>query len=303
MDCSHCGKFKSHHRCQTIVGQGEGCLAHDNITRICGIIICAICSTSFENEDGIFRCSRHSVAVSSAVGASSSSKTADCIPSCKIPKDASRAGGDKQQQIELNEMIGSADWKNPSNFIVEDNVLKQILGMDATLYNVDMLRKICGKLGFISRMFNKAVCQETIIKVVLDGKVDDAIDPASSSTAADSTSLRCRLLNVIMSEAFVSRLQFLGARKEMAELDLGGAEQNKAFWEDVSVKFNDYSKPDNSKLILSSLSEQKSFSEKQVDPSAKSTKNSLGNLYVLVAYEGPKPTGFYHGRASIRRNF
>ena len=60
----------------------------------------------------------------------------------------------------------------------------------------------------------------------------------------------------------------------MAELDKGGVEQDKAFWEDVSVEFNDYSKPDYSKLILSSLSDQKIFSEKQVDPSAKSSKNS-----------------------------
>jgi hypothetical protein len=265
MDCSHCGKFKSHHRCQAIVGQGEDCLAPDNVTRICGIIICAICTTSFGNEDGIFRCSRHTIAVSSAVGASSSSKNADCIPPRKMPKDATRAARDKQRQIELNEMIDAADWKNPSNFIVEDNALKQILGMNASLFTVDMLRKICGKLSFISRKFNKAVCQETIIKVVLDGKVYDAIDPASSSTAADSTSLRCRLLNVIKSEAFVSRLQFLGARKEMAELDKGGAGQDKAFWEDVSVEFNDYFKPDYSKLILSFLSDQKIFSEKQVN--------------------------------------
>jgi hypothetical protein len=50
--------------------------------------------------------------------------------------------------------------------------------------------------------------------------------------------------------------KFLEAQKEMAELDKGGVEQDKAFWEDVSVEFNDYSKPDYSKLILSSLSDQ-----------------------------------------------
>jgi hypothetical protein len=49
---------------------------------------------------------------------------------------------------------------------------------------------------------------------------------------------------MIMSEAFVSRLQFLGARKEVAELDEGRTGQDKDFWEDVSVKFNDYLKPD-----------------------------------------------------------
>jgi hypothetical protein len=75
--------------------------------------------------------------------------------SCKMPKDASTAARDKQWQIELNEMIDSTDWKNPTIFIVEDNVLKQILGMDASLFNIDMLHKICGKLGFISCKFNK----------------------------------------------------------------------------------------------------------------------------------------------------
>jgi hypothetical protein len=132
---------------------------------------------SFGNEDGIFRCSRHSAAVTSAGGASSCNARNDN----RIPgKDTNRAVKGKQQQLE------SADWKSPSNFIVKDNVLKQMLGMDASLFNVDML-----KLGFISRKFNKAVCHETIINTVLDGKVYDSIDPASSSTATDSTSLKC----------------------------------------------------------------------------------------------------------------
>ncbi len=112
------------------------------------------------------------------------------------------------------------------------------------------------------------------ILIVVDGKVYDAIDPASSSSATDSTSLRCRLLNVVMSEAFVPCLQFLGAWKDMDELDRGGAGDYRAFWEDASIEFNDYSKPDYSKLILSSLSDQKFFSEKQVDPSVKSTMTS-----------------------------
>jgi hypothetical protein len=154
-------------------------------------------------------------------------------------------------------MIDSADRKKPSICIVEDNVLKQILGMDALLFNVDMLHKICGKLGFISCKFNKSVA-------VLDGKVYDTINSASSSTATDSMSLRCRLLSVIMSEAFVSYLQFLGARKEMAELNKGGAGQDKALWEDVLVEFYTFSKPDYSELILSFLSNQKIFSEKLV---------------------------------------
>jgi hypothetical protein len=63
-----------------------------------------------------------------------------------MPKDSDRAARDKQQHVELNEMINSADWKNHCNFVLEDNVLKQILGVDASLFNIDMLHKICGKL-------------------------------------------------------------------------------------------------------------------------------------------------------------
>ncbi len=57
----------------------------------------------------------------------------------------------------------------------------------------------------------------------------DAVDPASSSTATDSTVLRCQLLNGIMSEAFVFHLQFLGARKGMTVLDKCGVGQDEAF--------------------------------------------------------------------------
>jgi hypothetical protein len=42
-------------------------------------------------------------------------------------------------------------------------------------------------------------------------------------------SLRCQLLNVIMSEAFVSRLKILEGQKEIAELDKSRAGQDKAF--------------------------------------------------------------------------
>jgi hypothetical protein len=87
--------------------------------------------------------------------------------------------------------------------------------MDSSLFSVDMLRKICGNLGFTFRKFNKAVFLETTGKAVTDGKVYDAINPASSSTATDSTSLRCWLLNVVMSEAIVPCLKFLGAWKEI----------------------------------------------------------------------------------------
>ena len=54
MDCCHCRKFKSNHHCQAVVGPGEGFGAPGNPTRICGEVICTMCSSSFGNEDGIF---------------------------------------------------------------------------------------------------------------------------------------------------------------------------------------------------------------------------------------------------------
>jgi hypothetical protein len=65
--------------------------------------------------------------------------------------------------LHLNRLIDNADWNDSNNFIVEGSVLKLILGMDASLFNVDILQKICGKIGFTSRKFTKAVCHETII--------------------------------------------------------------------------------------------------------------------------------------------
>jgi hypothetical protein len=41
--------------------------------------------------------------------------------------------------MEINKLIDSANWKDPTNFIVEDNVVKIILGMDSSLYSMDML--------------------------------------------------------------------------------------------------------------------------------------------------------------------
>jgi hypothetical protein len=59
----------------------------------------------------------------------------------------------------------------------------------------------------------------------------------------------------------------------MPELDKGGAGQDKAFWEDIAIEFNDYSKDEYSELSLSSLSDKKYFLKK-VDPSCKSGKTS-----------------------------
>ena len=107
---------------------------------ICGAIICAICSSSFGNVDGIFRCSRHSTRANVARG--KGTQVTLCTisaPSCVTEK----VGKDKRSQrmLHLNRLIEHADWKDSNNFIVEDGVLKIILGMDASLFNVDVLQK------------------------------------------------------------------------------------------------------------------------------------------------------------------
>jgi hypothetical protein len=57
--------------------------------------------------------------------------------------------------ITLMHLIDNTTWRNPDNFTVEENELKLILGFDPTVFTVDMLHKICGKLGFASRKYTK----------------------------------------------------------------------------------------------------------------------------------------------------
>ena len=183
-------------------------------------------------------------------------------------------------------LIDNTSWQNPDNFTVEENVLKLILGFDSAVFNVDMLRRICDKLGFVSRKFTKVVCLETILKAFRDLKAYKSIETNNSNSNMDSTSVRCRLLNVITSDAFVARFQLLGARKEMAELDKGGAGQDKEFWEDVAVAFNEYQEDNNYRaLLLTSAYDKKLFSDKNVDPSVNvgsKSWDSLRNIYLLI---------------------
>jgi hypothetical protein len=51
---------------------------------------------------------------------------------------------------------------------VENNMLKQIIGLDLASFSVDMLHKICGKLGFVSQTYTKVVCLETVVKAFYD---------------------------------------------------------------------------------------------------------------------------------------
>lgn len=52
--CSFCEEMPTHHRCMHLVG---GSIAFG---RICGALICSLCSVELGNEEGIFRCERHS---------------------------------------------------------------------------------------------------------------------------------------------------------------------------------------------------------------------------------------------------
>jgi len=49
------------------------------------------------------------------------------------------------------------------------------------------------------------VCLETILKAFRDLKAYESIDTNNSNSNIDSTSVQCRLLNVITSDAFVAR--------------------------------------------------------------------------------------------------
>jgi hypothetical protein len=76
--------------------------------------------------------------------------------------------------------------------------------------------------------------------------------------------MHCWLLNVIMSNLFVSHLQHLRDRKEMAELDKAGAGQDKVFWEDVTLDFNDYDdeKVEYGELVLTAAFDKKYLKKK-----------------------------------------
>jgi hypothetical protein len=79
----------------------------------------------------------------------------------------------------------------------------------------------------------------------------------------------------------------LGARKEMAERDKGGAGQDKEFWEDVAVDYNEYQEENNyGALLLMSAYDKKLFLDKNIDPSVKVGSNkswdSLCNIYLLI---------------------
>jgi hypothetical protein len=96
-------------------------------------------------------------------------------PAAKVQKE--------ERMAEMNQRIEVTNWKSPDNVIVEDDILKQIVGYDPSLFSVDMLQKNCGKLGLVSCKFTKGVCIETIVKAVKDRTVYYAIDLQLSKSA------------------------------------------------------------------------------------------------------------------------
>ncbi len=91
-----------------------------------------------------------------------------------------------------------------------------------------------------------------------------------------------------MSDAFVTHFQMPGAKKDMTELDRGGAGQDKVFWEDVALEFNNYSPEQASYglLVVTSAYDKKLFNVKNVDPSIKGGADksweALRTIYLLV---------------------
>jgi len=95
-----------------------------------------------------------------------------------------------RREAHLMHLINNTTWQNPNNFTAKENVLKLILGFDPTVFNVDMLYKNCGELGFASRKFMKVVCSETILKAFKVLKTYESIETNNSNSYIDSTSVR-----------------------------------------------------------------------------------------------------------------
>jgi hypothetical protein len=125
------------------------------------------------------------------------------------------------------------------------------------------------------------------LKAYKDLQAYDGIEPSSNGNN-NSTSVRCWLLNVLFSNACLSRFQMLGFKKTMAELDKSEAGQDKEFWEFVAVQFNYYENNQYGSLLVTSAYDKKLFSEKNVNPSVNGGSNktktweSLRKIYLLI---------------------
>ncbi len=105
--------------------------------------------------------------------------TTTTAPSASITAAAAKkqkASEDKARRDEhLLRLIDGTTWQNADNFTVEENILKQMIGFDPLFFSVDMLHKICGKLGFVSRKYTKNVCLETLLKAYKDLQSNDVL--------------------------------------------------------------------------------------------------------------------------------
>jgi hypothetical protein len=112
-----------------------------------------------------------------------------------------------------------------------------------------------------------------------------------------------------MSVTLVIHFQMLDGRKGIAELDRGGAGQDKAFWEDVVLEFNDYSPQKGSygALVVTSTSDKRPFSEKNVDPSIKGGADksweSLKSIYLIVQKDYKKKFEQFKTSGNHESNF
>ncbi len=118
--------------------KNDGILAADKTPYICGKVKCTICSSSFGNEEDIFRCKSHSEegisrCKSHILPADTSDAAAKHSGKKKSGTTATWTSRDPTTQGLIKQAVKVADWKSPTNFIVEDNILKHILGFDASL--------------------------------------------------------------------------------------------------------------------------------------------------------------------------
>jgi hypothetical protein len=95
------------------------------------------------------------------------------------------------------------DWANPDHYIVEEGILKMILGFDPDVFGTDNLCEKAKNCGFSSHKFNKADCISHVTKAVENRQTYDMMEPGSN-TGIDSAGLHCRLLNIVFSDKFAT---------------------------------------------------------------------------------------------------
>jgi hypothetical protein len=82
----------------------------------------------------------------------STGNAADCNqpqPSLSVAAAKKQKASEEKarRDAHLLRLIDNISWQEADNFMVEDNMLKQIIGFHPAVFSIDMLRKTCGKLG------------------------------------------------------------------------------------------------------------------------------------------------------------